>query len=68
MGKFAILLCAASTAFATLVFVLPQSLRAGPVAAQGAAGTAGTLQVPAVVDLFQAEKTAAPRLALPAQF
>jgi len=65
MGKFAILLCAASTAFAILVFALPQTLQAGRVAAP--AGKAGA-QVPGVVDLFQAEKAAAPRRALPAQF
>lgn len=62
MGKFAILLCAASTAFATLVFVLPSTINAAPPA------RAATAQVPGVVDLFRAEKANAPRQALPAQF
>ena len=70
MGKFAILLCAASTAFAILVFVLPQTLNARPVAAfQAHAPTVAISQdVPGIADLFYAEKTNAAQQELPPQF
>ena len=68
MGKFAILLCAASTAFALLVFLLPQALKATPAAPKAQAGAVALPQVPGVVDLFQAEKAAAPRQFMPMQF
>jgi hypothetical protein len=65
MGKFAILLCAASTAFAMLVFVLPQTLNAKP---SQAATVVVAPEVPGIADLFYAEKANAAQQELPPQF